>query len=51
MPIMYRAPETLLYIQWSFPVDIWSVGLTVHAALPVDVACTNRGKYSGLELA
>ncbi|RSM07405.1 hypothetical protein CEP52_005268 [Fusarium oligoseptatum] len=28
MPIMYRAPETLLYIQWSYPVDIWSVGLT-----------------------
>lgn len=29
MPIMYRAPETLLYVQWSYPVDIWSVGLTV----------------------
>ncbi|KAG7136332.1 Serine/threonine-protein kinase AFC3 like [Verticillium longisporum] len=28
MPIMYRAPETLLYIQWGYPVDIWSVGLT-----------------------
>ncbi|UPK99892.1 hypothetical protein LCI18_010827 [Fusarium solani-melongenae] len=28
MPIMYRAPETILYIQWSYPVDIWSVGLT-----------------------
>ncbi|KAG9252510.1 protein kinase [Emericellopsis atlantica] len=28
MPIMYRAPETLLRIQWSYPVDIWSVGLT-----------------------
>ncbi|KAK9237119.1 kinase-like domain-containing protein [Lipomyces kononenkoae] len=28
MPIMYRAPETLLWIQWSYPVDIWSVGLT-----------------------
>ncbi|CAH0023124.1 unnamed protein product, partial [Clonostachys rhizophaga] len=28
MPIMYRAPETLLCIQWSYPVDIWSVGLT-----------------------
>lgn len=29
MPIMYRAPEALLQIQWSYPVDIWSVGLTV----------------------
>ncbi|EFQ28084.1 protein kinase domain-containing protein [Colletotrichum graminicola M1.001] len=28
MPIMYRAPETLLHIQWGCPVDIWSVGLT-----------------------
>ncbi|KAI1132537.1 kinase-like domain-containing protein [Nemania abortiva] len=28
MPIMYRAPETILQIQWSYPVDIWSVGLT-----------------------
>ncbi|KAI8650944.1 Protein kinase domain-containing protein [Fusarium keratoplasticum] len=28
MPIIYRAPKTLLYIQWSYPVDIWSVGLT-----------------------
>ncbi|KAF4974630.1 hypothetical protein FZEAL_8489 [Fusarium zealandicum] len=28
MPIVYRAPETLLHIQWSYPVDIWSVGLT-----------------------
>ncbi|KAB8202354.1 kinase-like domain-containing protein [Aspergillus parasiticus] len=28
MPLEYRAPETLLYIVWSYPVDIWSVGLT-----------------------
>lgn len=31
MPVMYRAPEALLHIQWSYPVDIWSVGLTVCA--------------------
>lgn len=35
MPIMYRAPETLLHIQWSYPVDIWSVGLTVCAQIKV----------------
>lgn len=29
MPLEYRAPETLLYVGWSSPVDIWSVGLTV----------------------
>ncbi|RDL42459.1 uncharacterized protein BP5553_02438 [Venustampulla echinocandica] len=28
MPLEYRAPETLLYVGWSYPVDIWSVGLT-----------------------
>ncbi|EEQ29995.1 protein kinase domain-containing protein [Microsporum canis CBS 113480] len=28
MPLEYRAPETLLYVTWSYPVDIWSVGLT-----------------------
>lgn len=29
MPLEYRARETLLYVGWSYPVDIWSVGLTV----------------------
>ncbi|OAX78133.1 CMGC/SRPK protein kinase [Emergomyces africanus] len=28
MPLEYRAPETLHYVEWSYPVDIWSVGLT-----------------------
>ncbi|KAI1938706.1 hypothetical protein LOZ66_003509 [Ophidiomyces ophidiicola] len=28
MPLEYRAPETLLYLCWSYPVDIWSVKLT-----------------------
>ncbi|KAJ5542475.1 hypothetical protein N7535_004896, partial [Penicillium sp. DV-2018c] len=28
MPLQYRAPETLHYVGWSYPVDIWSVGLT-----------------------
>lgn len=29
MPLEFRAPEVLLYVGWSYPVDIWSVGLTV----------------------
>ncbi|PGH01338.1 CMGC/SRPK protein kinase [Polytolypa hystricis UAMH7299] len=33
MPLEYRAPETLLYVGWSYPVDIWSVGFTLIAAL------------------
>ncbi|KAI1908253.1 hypothetical protein LOZ12_005457 [Ophidiomyces ophidiicola] len=28
MPLEYRAPETLFCIDWNYPVDIWSVGLT-----------------------
>ncbi|KAK9258479.1 kinase-like domain-containing protein [Lipomyces tetrasporus] len=40
MPIMYRAPETLLWIQWSYPVDIWSVGLTRLLSL---LACSRHG--------
>ncbi|EFE38193.1 protein kinase, putative [Trichophyton verrucosum HKI 0517] len=28
MPLEFRAPEVLLYVGWSYPVDIWSVGLT-----------------------
>lgn len=33
MPLEYRAPETLLYVGWSYPVDIWSVGLTVRVSI------------------
>lgn len=29
MPLEYRAPEILLRARWSYPVEIWSVGLTV----------------------
>ena len=35
MPIQYRAPETLLWIQWTYAVDIWSVGLTVRRGIPL----------------
>lgn len=30
IPLEYRAPETLHYFGWSYPVDIWSVGPTVY---------------------
>ena len=42
MPIVYRAPETLLQIQWSYPVDIWSVGLTVGS---INIAVPSRDTY------
>ncbi|KAH8913606.1 kinase-like protein, partial [Atractiella rhizophila] len=32
MPIMYRAPELLLWIPWSYKVDIWGLGMTIWTA-------------------
>jgi serine/threonine-protein kinase SRPK3 len=29
MPNVYRAPEVILGMQWSYPVDIWSFAMTV----------------------
>jgi hypothetical protein len=37
MPLEYRAPETLHYVGWSYPVDIWSVGLTVCHHIIVNI--------------
>lgn len=31
MPDLYRAPEVLLGLPWSYPVDIWSLGAMVRA--------------------
>ncbi|KAI2036432.1 hypothetical protein LOZ05_000670 [Ophidiomyces ophidiicola] len=42
MPLEYRAPETLLYICWSYPVDIWSVGLTAWDLLEPSSLFTAR---------
>jgi serine/threonine-protein kinase SRPK3 len=33
MPISFRAPEIILNMKWSYPVDIWSVGLSVRGPL------------------
>ena len=30
MPDIYRAPEVILGMEWSYPVDIWAVGLMVR---------------------
>ncbi|KEQ90374.1 hypothetical protein AUEXF2481DRAFT_48747 [Aureobasidium subglaciale EXF-2481] len=29
MPNVYRAPEVILEMEWSYPVDIWSFGMTL----------------------
>lgn len=32
MPNVYRAPEVILDMEWSYPVDIWSFAMTVSAS-------------------
>ncbi|XHG09039.1 hypothetical protein AWENTII_012118 [Aspergillus wentii] len=49
MPVQYRAPETLFYIEWSYPVDIWSVSLTAWELLEptrLFTACDGDGDFS-----
>lgn len=29
-PNVYRSPEVMLKTEWSYPVDIWNVGVMVH---------------------
>lgn len=33
-PNGYRAPEVILGAQWSYPVDVWNLGVMVHLVLP-----------------
>jgi serine/threonine-protein kinase SRPK3 len=40
MPVMYRAPEVVLSMPWSYPVDIWAAALTV-CARQLECRCTN----------
>ncbi|GAB0135269.1 hypothetical protein EsDP_00003614 [Epichloe bromicola] len=47
MPIVYRAPETLLWIQWSYAVDIWSVGLTAWDLLEGRTLFSAKSKDGG----
>ena len=35
MPDLYRAPEVILGMKWSYPVDMWSMALTVSRTWPV----------------
>lgn len=29
LPMVYRAPEIMIEVPWSYPIDIWCVGMTV----------------------
>lgn len=40
MPNVYRAPEVILGMEWSYPVDIWSFAMTVSPA--------SKWSYNGL---
>lgn len=42
MPDVYRAPEVVLGMPWSYPIDIWSVGMVVSHSVAVFLrnACT-----------
>ncbi|EFR03858.1 CMGC protein kinase [Nannizzia gypsea CBS 118893] len=44
MPLQYRAPEVLLYRGWSYPIDIWSVGLTAWDMLEKKLLFTAKDK-------
>ena len=35
MPDVYRAPEVILGMKWSYQVDIWSVAMVVRKAPPL----------------
>ena len=32
-PDVYRSPEVMLMTEWSYPVDIWNVGVMVYTSL------------------
>ncbi|KZF22072.1 serine/threonine-protein kinase [Xylona heveae TC161] len=42
MPREYRAPEILLHVEWSYPVDVWSAGLTAWELLEPNRLFTAR---------
>ncbi|KAJ9366538.1 hypothetical protein DTO282E5_8762 [Paecilomyces variotii] len=48
MPLEYRAPEILLYVGWSYPVDVWSVGLTAWQLLEPKILFTARDEDGDL---
>ncbi|KAL5335213.1 kinase-like protein [Aspergillus crustosus] len=48
MPLEYRAPETLLYVGWSYPVGIWSIGLTAWDLLEPKKLFTARDEDGDL---
>ena len=43
-PNVYRSPEVMLKTDWSYPVDIWNVGVMVYLPNPLSISipCTDQ---------
>jgi serine/threonine protein kinase len=47
-PNVYRSPEVMLKIDWSYPVDIWNVGVMVCSACSISISFTNQSGITGV---
>lgn len=36
-PAVYRLPEVMLQVEWSYPVDIWNVGVMVCPIVSLEI--------------
>lgn len=41
-PNVYRSPEVMLGTGWSYPIDIWNVGVMVYSAYLLSISCTDH---------
>jgi serine/threonine protein kinase len=50
-PDVYRSPEVMLKTDWSYPVDIWNVGVMVCfpcSLFSLSISCTNHSGIIGV---
>ena len=52
-PNIYRSPEVMLKTDWSYPVDIWNVGVMVYLPNPLSISipCTDQLGKTGVGFA
>ena len=52
-PNVYRSPEVMLKTDWSYPVDIWNVGVMVYLSSPLSISipCTDQLGKTGVGFA
>lgn len=46
-PNVYRSPEVMLKTDWSYPVDIWNVGVMVCSACTSSISYTIKSEIIG----